>query len=125
MEKEEGKVKRLSKKQKVFLKIFDGCSCNVSIACNQLHISRRTYYDWRDSNPKFKEESDAVRESLIDYAESKLHTNIKDGKEASIFFFLKTQAKSRGYIETIDQQVSVNPFEELMKAASSSETEVK
>lgn len=123
-EKEEKKtIVRLSKKQKTFLQVLESNAYNVSAACKSFGISRRAYYDWYEGNPKFRQEVDAQKESLIDFAESKLHMNIKEGKEASIFFFLKTQAKKRGYIETVENQVMINPFEELMKAASANDKE--
>jgi uncharacterized protein YxeA len=42
--------------------------------------------------------------------------NIQNGMETSLIFFLKTKGKSRGYVETVENKVTVNPFEELMKA---------
>lgn len=39
------------------------------------------------------------RETMLDLAESKLLSNIQKGDNASIFFYLKTQGKKRGYIE--------------------------
>ena len=35
----------------------------------------------------------------LDFAESALHNNIREGKETSTIFFLKTRGKKRGYIE--------------------------
>lgn len=110
---------RLTKKQKAFLSVYENSACNVSVAAKKCGITRKTFYDWQLSNPKFKQLTEELKESMIDYAESKLHLNIKEGKEASIFFFLKTQGKSRGYIETVENHVTVNPFEELLKAATS------
>lgn len=104
----------ITAKQKKFLEIYENSSCNVSVACKKFGITRQCYYQWLD-NPRFKQEIVDIDESLIDYAETKLMQNIKDGKEASIFFFLKTKGKKRGYIETVEQNVSVNPFIELMK----------
>ena len=47
----------------------------------------------------YKEEVDCITESAIDYVESKLYERIKANDTASIIFFLKTRAKSRGYQE--------------------------
>ena len=117
MAKTEDAQKRLSGKQNDFIKIFDQCSCNISIACQKCAISRGTYYKWLE-NPKFAEKVKNCKESLLDFAETKLHQNVMEGKEASIFFVLKTLGKDRGYIETVEQKVQLTPFEELMKSAS-------
>lgn len=109
---------RLSKNQRDFLKALDASFGNISAACKKMNLSRAIYYKWMNNSPKFAEEVETVNEGLIDFAETKLHQNIMDGKEASIFFFLKTKGKKRGYIETVEQKVDINPFEELMKSAS-------
>lgn len=46
------------------------------------------------------------KERMIDFAESILFKNIEAGKEASVFFYLKTQAKHRGYIERSEHEVT-------------------
>lgn len=105
----------MTNKQRKFLEIYENSSCNISISCKKFGITRRTFYDWLEKCSMFKQAIEDHNESLIDYAETKLMQNIKDGKESSIFFFLKTKGKKRGYIETVEQNVSVNPFIELMK----------
>lgn len=109
---------RLSKNQRDFLKALEASFGNISAACKKTNLSRATYYKWINNSPRFAEEVDTVNEGLIDFAETKLHQNIMDGKEASIFFFLKTKGKKRGYVETVEQKLDINPFEELMKSAS-------
>ena len=49
--------------------------------------------------PDLDEIRKEMRESLLDFAEQRLLSNMKNGKEASLIFFLKTQGKKRGYIE--------------------------
>ncbi len=41
---------------------------------------------------------------MVDFAESKLYQKIKDGDNACLIFYLKCQAKDRGYVER--QEVS-------------------
>jgi len=107
---------KMNRKQKLFVKAFtENYACNVSATCKALGINRRLYYKWMDEYPDFKESIEDAREALIDLAETKLQQNIMEGKEASIFFFLKCQAKDRGYYEFVEQKVQVSPFEELMK----------
>jgi len=113
------KKKRLTTKQKQFLKIYSNNVGNVSLACEKMGIARGTYYNWYKGNEKFAEAIDDIEEERLDFAESKLMQNIADGKEASIFFFLKTKGKERGFIEK--QELSHeerNPFMELMKNAT-------
>jgi hypothetical protein len=64
-----------------------------------MNIDRKVYYKWYNNNEEFKEKIEEARESLIDFAETKLQQNIMNGNEASIFFFLKTIGKKRGYVE--------------------------
>lgn len=51
---------------------------------------------------KYEEVKDAYidrRERLIDHVESRLHSEIDKGNVTAIIFYLKTQAKDRGYVE--------------------------
>ena len=50
--------------------------------------------------PEFAEREEDIREGVIDMAECKLIELMKDGNIAATIFFLKTQGKSRGYIES-------------------------
>lgn len=72
---------------------------NVSIACENVGVSRDTYYNYRREDPDFKTTTDDVGEKNLDFTESKLLENITSGKEASIIFMLKTRGKGRGYVE--------------------------
>lgn len=107
---------KMNKKQRLFIKAFtEQCACNVSATCKACGINRRLYYKWLDEQPDFRDAIEDAREALVDLAETKLQQNIMEGRELSIFFFLKTQGKKRGYVETVEQKVQVSPFEELMK----------
>jgi len=109
--------KKLNKKQKLFIEAFASrCACNVSATCKAVAISRRAYYKWLENNPTFKEAIELEQDSLLDMAETKLQQNIMEGKEASIFFFLKTKGKKRGYVEATEHIVDTNPFIDLMKS---------
>ncbi len=85
--------------QKRFAKYFYAQLGNISIACTLSGIARQTFYNWMSNSEAFAQVVDDVREKTIDYVESKLMKNIKEGKETSAIFFLKTQGKSRGYVE--------------------------
>ena len=92
------------------------CACNISATCKKIGIGRRTYYKWLETNPDFKAKVSDEQESLLDLAETKLQQKIMEGSEQSIFFFLKTKGKDRGYVERVENKVDVNPFEEAMKS---------
>ena len=42
----------------------------------------------------------------MDFAESQLHQQIKDGSVAATIFYLKTKGKKRGYIEKSELDVT-------------------
>ena len=111
------KLPKLTKRQRLFIEAFAGsCACNISATCKKIGISRRSYYKWIDANPEFKAAVTDEQDALIDLAETKLQQNIMEGKEQSIFFFLKTKGKSRGYVETVENNIQFNQFEEAMKS---------
>ena len=91
-------MKKLTKLQEAFLKALNDSGLNISAASENIGINRRTYYRWL-RNETFAEEVNHQKEETIDYVESKLMMSIKNGHEASIFFFLRTRAKHRGYVE--------------------------
>jgi len=84
--------------QTAFLAAFADSNFNISEACRQIKIDRRTFYRWHKTST-FRQQLDDVMQSRIDLAESALVRNIQSGDTASIIFFLKTIGKSRGYIE--------------------------
>jgi transposase len=71
----------------------------ISQAAKLLQCSFQTICNYRDRYKEVKEALVELQERELDFTESKLMENIREGKEASIFFKLKTQAKHRGYIE--------------------------
>lgn len=95
---------------------YEKKGCNVSATCTALNISRTIWYRWREKHPGLDEMLKESEEALIDFAESKLMENINSGEVTSLIFFLKTKGKNRGYVETVKNEVTLNPFEELMKA---------
>lgn len=101
---------------KQLLSVYQKKGGNVSATCLALNISRTQFYKMKNKSEKLAEMLGDVDESLIDFAESKLMEKVQDGDITSIIFLLKTKGKKRGYVETVEQNVTVNPFEELMKA---------
>jgi len=98
-----GNTKTLKKK---FLLIYAKKMANISEACKALKMSRRTYYDWMENDPKFVEIIEDIQEDEIDWAESKLKERIKEKDTTANIFFLKTKGKKRGYIEKTESEFS-------------------
>ena len=76
----------------------------ITHAAAKLDISRTTLHAMINQYATLREAVTDAREAMKDFAENKLFSNIKDGKETSLIFYLKTQAKDRGYVER--QEVS-------------------
>ena len=101
-----GDKKRLTKKQKQFIDAYEKHGTNISRTCKAIGIDRQTYYNWCSANSAFKSQCDAIEESMIDFAESMLYRQIKDGNTSAIIFFMKTKARKRGYAERVEVEHS-------------------
>lgn len=97
-------------------KVYEKKAGNVSATCTALGIARNTFFSWRNEFPELNEKLTEVEESLVDFSESKLLEQINDGNLTAIIFHLKTKGKNRGYIEKVENDVSINAFEDLMKS---------
>lgn len=71
----------------------------VTAACKMVGISRVTYYDYYNNDPEFKKAIDELQNVALDFAESQLHKQIREGSTSATIFYLKTKGKNRGYIE--------------------------
>ena len=89
-----------------FLEALKRCAGNVSEATKHVPIHRTTHYLWLESDPEYAAAVDAIKESLIDRAESALQTLITEGNVPAVLFFLKTQGKKRGYVERTETDVT-------------------
>lgn len=73
----------------------------VTTACKIAGVHRSTYYEYYNTDEEFKKECDDMSNIVLDFAESQLHKQIKDGNPSSTIFYLKTKGKKRGYYEKI------------------------
>jgi hypothetical protein len=71
----------------------------VTSACKSVNIARQTHYRWLQEDAEYKAAVDELSDVAIDFAESQLHKQIKDGNTSATIFFLKTKGKKRGYVE--------------------------
>lgn len=65
-------------------------------------IDRRTHYEWMSSDEVYAERVVDVNNMTLDFAETALYKQIRDGNVASTIFLLKTRGRDRGYIEKHD-----------------------
>lgn len=89
--------KRLS--TKIVIRALEEALGNISAAAAGLRISRQTLYNYMNSNPDVKLALGDIRERMKDNVESVLYSKALAGDNSCIFFYLKTQAKDRGYVE--------------------------
>jgi GTP cyclohydrolase II len=72
---------------------------NITDAARSLKVTRHALYKRIHSDETLQQVLVDAREALVDVAESQLLKQIKVGNTAAIIFTLKTQGKSRGYVE--------------------------
>ena len=78
----------------------------VTSACKSVGVGRTTHYLWMDTDPEYKAAVEELSGVAIDFAESQLHKQIKEGNSTATIFFLKTKGKHRGYIERQEIQTT-------------------
>lgn len=71
----------------------------VTTIAKRLGCTRANVYALMKKYPTVKEAVDDEREMLKDFAEGKLFKQIDAENMTAIIFYLKTQAKDRGYVE--------------------------
>lgn len=109
----------LNKKEKAYLEILKSSLGVITLACKKANVSRAWHYQRVERNPSFKKVIEEIDESTLDFAETALHNKIKEGDTTATIFFLKTKGKKRGYVERFENEISVNPFLELMRSVDS------
>lgn len=80
----------------------------ITTACLKVGVSRDTFYRYMRTDEGFALRVKELENVALDFAESQLFKNIKDGKEASVIFFLKTKGRGRGYIEKSNVDLTSN-----------------
>lgn len=71
----------------------------VYLAARALQCDAKTIYNAMKRHPEIREARDEQRGQMVDAAEASLHKLIIDGNVPATIFFLKTQARDRGYVE--------------------------
>ncbi len=71
----------------------------VTSACKKADVARSTHYQWLQEDEDYKKEVESIQDLALDFAETQLFSNIKDGDTIATIFYLKTKGKKRGFIE--------------------------
>jgi len=71
----------------------------VTTACKTVGISRQTFYQWLKDDEAFASDVNDIENIALDFAESQLLKQIRDGNPTSTIFYLKTKGKKRGFVE--------------------------
>jgi hypothetical protein len=71
----------------------------ITTACKIVKCNRSTFYGHYNRDAEFRAAVDDIQNITLDFAESQLHKQIKEGNTTATIFYLKTKGKKRGYIE--------------------------
>ena len=86
-------------KKEAMLQALENSLGVVTVACKSANIPRSTYYKWLKEDKEFADQVKEIENIALDFAESQLHSQIKNGSTPATIFYLKTKGKKRGYIE--------------------------
>ena len=95
-------------KKETILKALENSLGVVTVACKQADIPRSTYYKWLKEDEEFAQAVKEIQNIALDFAESQLHTQMKDGSTSATIFYIKTKGKKRGYVERSELDVTSN-----------------
>lgn len=95
-----GRTPKHSKKE--ILMALEAARGLVSLAAERLGMTRQAVFQRMSRDPELAEFAAEMRERQIDITEAKLFQAINNGDMTAIIFYLKTQAKGRGYVEKVE-----------------------
>ncbi len=87
-------------------------------AARKLMCHPTTISHYIKRHPELEKVCQEAAEATLDLAEAQLIENIRQGKEPSIFFYLKCKGKSRGFVEK-DQAVTLEAMISVMEKMAS------
>lgn len=100
---------RIKKKNKTLL--LRSLEENLGILAPALKVAamdRYTFNKYYEEDLDFRIRVDEIREQSVDYVEGQLLKQIKNGGAAQTIFYLKTKGKHRGYVETTEQNMTID-----------------
>lgn len=77
----------------------------VTTACKIVKCNRSTFYKYYNNDKEFRASVDELQNMTLDFVESQLHKQIKDGNTTATIFYLKTKGKKRGFVERQEIQM--------------------
>jgi len=98
-------MNKIEQHKKALLEALESSLGVVTSACKKVGIGRTTFYNYLNADEEFAKQVKDIENVALDFAESQLHKQIKDGNPSSTIFYLKTKGKKRGYIEKIESEV--------------------
>jgi len=98
----------MKQRKKAMLDALEKSLGVVTTAAKNVGIERVTHYRWMEADPEYKAAVEELENVALDFAESHLHKQIKDGSTSATQFLLKTKGKPRGYVEKQEIQHSGN-----------------
>lgn len=93
------KTDKIRHTKKALLEALEKSLGIVTTACKSVDIARDTFYRYLKDDEDFAKAVKDVDNIALDFVESVLLHNIKDRREASTIFYMKTKGRHRGYIE--------------------------
>jgi hypothetical protein len=78
----------------------------VTHALGRCNLSRTNYYKWLKEDEDFAREVNEIQNEALDFAETALFDQIRDGNTQATMFYLKTKGKTRGYTERSELDIS-------------------
>ena len=97
-------MNKTAQHKKAILEALEQSLGVVTSACKKVGVGRTTFYGWLADDKEFAEAVKDIENVALDFAESQLHKQIKDGNPSSTIFYLKTKGKKRGYIERMETE---------------------
>jgi hypothetical protein len=116
-----GKVKKTYLKESEILRALELNAGVLSDTAKMLRTSYARLKEFIERNPALKQAADDVLEVKKDMAESELNKHIQKGNLTAIIFFLKTRAKDRGYVESMDISLPNKPIYFIYKEVKPNE----
>jgi len=94
----------------------------LSGASKKLGCCYQTIINYAKKHPELQAIRDEIDEAQLDFSESKLLAQIKDGNITAIIFHLKCKGKKRGYIEKYEYEnpnrLDTDGYEDAIKEAT-------
>lgn len=104
MSQKDTKIVRLKQKQQLFVEAYIDNAGNISKACEDIGIVRKTYYRWLNK-PAFKEMYDNAIEKHNDLIFQRILKLALESDKDMLKFWARTQMKHRGFVEK--QQIEI------------------